>query len=379
MSEVTRIWIVAGEESGDTYGARLASALREARPGLTVAGMGGQAMASAGVDLLVDSTELAIVGLVEVVKHLPRIRHAFRTLLRSAVRERPSAVVLIDYPGFNIRLARRLHALGIPLVYYVSPQVWAWKKGRRHRVAAAVDKLLCIFPFEPEVYSDTPLDVEFVGHPLLEILAEVRDSSVRREPNRVLLLPGSRLSELERLLEPLVATARDLKRRRPELSFVLAQPREKLACWVRERIALLDPGGEADIAVDVGRTHYWMQRASAGIAASGTVTVEAAILGLPLVVVYRLHWFTYLLARLIVKLPYFTMVNLVAGWEVYEEFAQGGVRPSRLIPALEALLPGGGRCATVEAGMAETVAKLGGGGRVSKLAAERVLAVADGG
>jgi lipid-A-disaccharide synthase len=379
VSTASTIWIIAGEESGDVYGARLAQALAAARPGVTLRGMGGRQMAAAGVDLLVDSTELAIVGLVEVIRHLPTIRQAFSVLLRSAAEARPDAVVLIDYPGFNIRLASRLHAMGIPVVYYVSPQVWAWKKGRRHRIAATVDKLLCIFPFEPDVYSDTPLDVEFIGHPLLEILAEKRDERLVREPDTVLLLPGSRRSELERLLEPFIATARELARQRPSLRFVLTQPREALAQFARERISSLDSEEDLDIRVEVGRTHEWMQRASAGLAASGTVTVEAAILGLPLVVAYRLHWLTYLLARMIVKLPYFTMVNLVAGREVFAEFSQGSVNAGTLSAALGAILPGGSRREQVLAGLTETVALLGGGGQVSALAAARVLAVADGG
>ena len=358
------------------YGARLARALRALRPGVTLEGMGSGEMAAAGVNLLVDSTELGIVGLVEVFRHLPVIRRAFAALLGRAAETRPDAVVLIDYPGFNLRLAKRLHAMGIRVVYYVSPQVWAWKKGRRFRLAAAVDKLLCIFPFEPEVYADTDLEVEFIGHPLLEILGEEQDGAIERDPNLVLLLPGSRGAELDRLLGPFLDTARILKRARPELCFVLAQPREGLAEVARSRLRAVDPEGALGITVEVGGTHEWMQRAAAGLAASGTVTVEAAILGLPLVVAYRVHWFTAMLYHLVVKLPYFTMVNLVAEREVYQEFSQGEVRADILAPALQAVLPGGRRREEVLAGMDAAVRLLGVGRQVSRQAAERVLEVA---
>jgi lipid-A-disaccharide synthase len=371
-----RIWIIAGEESGDAYGALLATELQHLRPCLALSGMGGRAMAAAGVELLIDSSELGVVGFVEVFRHLGTFVRALSALVERAARERPLAVVLIDYPGFNLRLAKRLHALGIPVVYYVSPQVWAWKRGRRHRLAAWCRRLLCIFPFEPACYADTGLDVRFVGHPLLEVLATEREPDVVRDPNLVLLLPGSRRAEVERLLPTMLATAAELQRRRPGLHFVLPVPRAAVAAVAQRCLASQGASGIADVRIEVGRTRHWMQHASAGLAASGTVTMEAAILGLPLVSVYRLSWLTYLLARLVVRgVPFFTIVNLVAGREVYSEFLQGEVTVERLLPAVEALLPGGSRRDEVLRGMAAAVAVLGPGGGVSALAAALVLEV----
>lgn len=373
------IWIIAGEESGDAYGARLAAELQRLRPGLAVRGMGGRAMAAAGVELLIDSSELGVVGFVEVFRHLGVFLEALAALARRAAAERPAAVVLIDYPGFNLRLARRLHGLGIPVVYYVSPQVWAWKRGRRHRIAAWCRRLLCIFPFEPGCYADTGLDVRFIGHPLLEILAAEREPGAVRDPGLVLLLPGSRRAEVERLLPPMLETACQLHRRNPGLRFVVPLPREAIARVARDCLARRDAASLPELRIEVGQTRHWMQVASAGLAASGTVTMEAAILGLPLVSVYRLSWLTYALARLVVRgVPFFTIVNLVAGREVYQEFLQGHVTAPWLVPAMEAILPGGGRRDEVLAGMAQAVAGLGQGSAVSATAAALVLETADG-
>jgi lipid-A-disaccharide synthase len=368
------IWIVAGEESGDAYGARLARELVRQRPGLVLRGMGGRAMAATGVEILVDSSELGVVGFIEVFRHLGTILRALAVLVEQAERERPAAVVLIDYPGFNLRLARRLHGLGIPVVYYVSPQVWAWKRGRRHQMAAWCRRLLCIFPFEPPHFADTGLEVRFVGHPLLEILAEAREAAAVRDPDLVLLLPGSRRGELERLLPRLLQSAAALRRRQPRLRFVIPLPRPALVEVARRCLHEADPELAAAVSIDVGRTRHWMQVAVAGLATSGTVTMEAAILGLPLVSVYRVSWLTYGLGRLLIHgIRFFTIVNLVADREVFEEFLQGEVRVGRLVPALEAILPGGARREAVLQGMADAVAALGPAGAVSAEAARWVL------
>ena len=213
----------------------------------------------------------------------------------------------------------------------------------------------------------------------VEILAAERDSSAVRDPDLVLLLPGSRRGEVERLLPEMVRTAAELKKRHPQLRFVLPLPRPAVADMARECLARHGSVPGLELPMEVGRTHYWMQRAAAGIAASGTVTMEAAILGLPLVSVYRLAWPSYWLAKLIVRgLRFFTIVNLVAGREVFAEFVQSGVRAERLAPAVEAILPGGARRQEVERGMADAVAALGGAGSVSATAARLVLEAAEG-
>lgn len=365
------VWILAGEASGDLYGARLARAIWKRAESMEIRGMGGQEMQHAGVDCLVDSTELGVVGLVEVLRHYPMFKRIFDGLVRDAAKQRPAAVVLIDYPGFNVRFAKQMHRLGIPVVYYISPQVWAWGKRRIPLLAKLVRRMLVIFPFEPQVYAGTGLDVRFVGHPLVDILESKRQST-ERDPNLVLLLPGSRRSEIERLLPAVVASAQAAKRARPELRCVLSCPRDGIASLVRESLLAL---GAADIEVDCGRTTYWMQRASAGIAASGTVTVQAAILGLPLVVVYRVNWLTYLMARSLIQIEYITMVNLVRQACVFEEFVQAQVRPDAVSAALLRVLPGGDRHESVVQGMRETVARLRTEHDASAAAAVEVLDV----
>ena len=374
------IWIIAGESSGDIYGAELARELMRLRPEVHVKGMGGACMKAAGVDIMVDSTELGVVGIVEVLKSVPFFLGLLRRMAGRAVVERPSAVVLIDYPGFNLRLDERLRRLGIPVVYYISPQVWAWKKGRIPRIARDVSRMLCIFPFEPDVYKGTGLRAEFVGHPLLELLEPYRSMGAARDENLVLLLPGSRSSELRAHMRIFIETAAMLRERHPGLHFAMPLPRERTRDLARRLIAeagLSDRLGDA-LEISVGNARELMARASAGLAASGTVTVEAAILGLPVVVAYRVSWITYQIAVRMVKLPSITIANLVTGRTVYEERLQYDAVPEKMAPALDSILPGGARREEVLAGMAECVRMLGHGGNVSRRVAENVLEVADG-
>ena len=375
-----KIWIMAGEASGDLYGAELARELMAARPGIKIAGMGGVAMKEAGVEIIVDSTELGIVGIAEVFKKIPFFIGLLKKLSRRAAEERPDAVVLIDYPGFNLRFAERLHDSGIRVVYYISPQVWAWKKGRIPKIARNVDRMLCIFPFEPKVYDGTGLDVEFVGHPLLEILKPYREKAgEERDGKLVLLLPGSRSTELKALVGTLVNTATLLLEKDPSLHFAMPLPRERTKTMAQSLIDVMDvPKRTLDaIEISVGNTRELMTRAVAGIAASGTVTVEAAILGLPLVVTYKVNWLSYQIAKRLVKLPYITIANLVTGRGVYEELLQYDAVPQKLADALARILPGGERRGDVVSGIEECVRLLGGESPVSRKVSEKVLEVAE--
>ena len=369
------IWIMAGESSGEAYGALLAERLWEQDADLVIRGMGATAMSEAGVDIIVDSSDLGIIGLVEVLKHYPMFRRIFWGLVERASRERPDAVVLIDYPGFNLRFAKQLHKLGITVIYYISPQVWAWGKRRIPVIAEVVDKMLTIFPFEPEAYAGTELDVEFVGHPLLEVLAPYRERGIEREESTVLLLPGSRRSEVDRMLPVFVETSARLALERPDLNFVVAVPTGSVSGHVRGLLAslVLAVPDCPHIGLVEGETREWLCRASVGIAASGTVTVEAAILGLPLVVAYRLNVLTFALLRRLVKIPYFTMVNLVAEGLVYPEFLQGDANPGTLSRALVQLLPGEPERVGAEEGMALAVSRLAGRSDVCKRAAQAVI------
>lgn len=364
------IWILAGEASGDIYGAELAEALLAANPGVTIKGMGGIKMRNAGVDILVDSTELGVIGFVEVMKMYPTFHKIFNQLVKTAEDEKPDVVITIDYPGFNLRFAKKVHQFGIKTIHYVGPQVWAWGKKRLKTMPNFIDKLMVIFPFEVDVWKDSGIDVEFIGHPLVQSLNRQK-IKVERDKNTVLLLPGSRFSELKRILEPLLKTAVELKKKHPELKFVLSTPREKVRSYVMEQITLMNLNFAINVTCD--DTVEWLQRAGSGIAASGTVTVQAAILGLPLVTVYRLNPLTLMLFRMLIKLPFFTMVNIINDKETYEEFLQSEVKPSLLIPAVERILPGGKRRNEVITGMKEMVNNLGGEKSVSKTAANSIL------
>jgi lipid-A-disaccharide synthase len=369
MNDKAKIWIFAGETSGDLYGARLANELRDlgskAGREVEVAGMGGPEMKKAGVNILVDSTELGVVGLIEVFRHIFTFINIFRFLVNKAKEEKPDAIILIDYPGFNLRFAAQMFRHKIPVIWYISPHVWTWGKKRIPKLAKFCRKMLVIFPFEPEVYAGTGLDTEFVGHPLVDIVQGRRDSSIERDPNTLLLLPGSRAMEVNRLLYPMLETAAVLKKQHPELKFVISVPREKifkLCSGIIDKFRKKNPDAP-EIKIVCGDTAYWQQKAGTGLAASGTVTVESAIAGLPLVVAYKLNFITLLVASMVVRLyrGFFTMVNIIANKPVFEEFLQWHVNAKELSAAVERILPGGERRKQVEQEMQEVVDSISGG------------------
>ncbi len=375
MSDTLNVWLISGETSGDMYGAEIAAGLRKLaaadRRDIRISGMGGIRMREAGVELLADSTELGVVGVAEVVKHLFTFFAIFRRLVRRAECDRPDAVVMIDYPGFNLEFAKAMWKRDIPVIWFVSPQVWTWKKYRIFKLEKYCRKMLVIFPFEVEVYGVTKLDTEFVGHPLLEMVDARRDPAIVRDPDLVLLLPGSRDMEVSRLLVPMLDSAAELVKRRPNLRFVLTAPRPKIyeKCRVICENYRKKHPASPEIDVRLGGTAEFQQRAAAGIAASGTVTVESAIAGLPLVVVYKMNLFTILLAAVLVKLyrGFFTMVNVILNREAFEEFIQYEVKSANIVPALERILPGGSRREQVENDMAELRRELAPGGRNNAL------------
>jgi len=367
---VKKIWILAGESSGDMYGARVGQELRrmaeESKVELALSGMGGKRMIEAGIPVRVDSTELGVIGLFEISKLLFKFIGIFFSLVRAARRERPDVVVLIDYPGFNLLFALAMYFSRIKVVWYVIPQLWAWGKWRKPVLARICKKILVIFPFEEEVFAGTPCPSTFVGHPLTEIIAEKTDPSIKRDPDLFLLLPGSRAMEVTRLLPSMLECVEILHKKHPELKFRLSAAREKMALLSREietKFRKTHPG-LPPVEISCGDNAYCRQAAGTGLAASGTVTVECAISGLPIVVGYRLNWVTILLASLVIKLyrGFFTMTNIIANRVVYPEFLQHHFCPKELIPAIEAFLPGGARRAEVEAGMREVREMLNPGG-----------------
>ena len=373
---------MAGEASGDIYGGALAEELRKrgAANGVEVeiGGMGGPAMAKAQVDRTVDSTELGVVGFLEILKHIFTFIGIFRKLVKTLKAERPDAVILIDYPTFNMLFAKKARKLGIPVIWYVSPHVWVWGKRRIPNLAKLCCKMMVIFPFETEVYASSKLDTEFVGHPLLDMVDARCDKSIVRDKDLVALLPGSRSGEIERLLEPMLATALELHRKHSELKFVITTPREKVAklCGkIMEKFRRKNPD-LPPIPVEIGKTAYYQQAAGTGLAASGTVTVESAIAGLPLTVIYKVNWLSLLIAAVLVKLyrNSFVMPNIIANKKVYDEFLQHQVTAENLVPAVERILPGGSRRDEVIAGMQEVRTLLGDDGIQRRSASERAAA-----
>jgi lipid-A-disaccharide synthase len=369
-----RLLVSCGEPSGDLYAGELVRHLRAQVPELDVFGLGGDRLRAQGAQLVADVGELAVVGLAEVVRHLPRLRGVFRRLLAEVDRERPALAVLVDYAGFNLRLARALHARGIPVVYYVSPQIWAWRRGRMRAVKRYVSQMLVIFPFEEAFYREAGVRATFVGHPLVELVRPAADARAflaahGLDPARpvLALLPGSRRQEIAYNLPPIAGALRLLRRERPELQAALA-----VAPGLDASVFDAALGG-IEVARIVGETHALMGAATAGIVASGTATVEAALLDLPSVVVYRVSPLSYALGRRFVHVPHYAMANLIAGRRVLPELIQGEFRPETVAAEAGLLLDSPERRAAVKQGLAEVRQRLGGPG-ASARAAEEVRA-----
>jgi lipid-A-disaccharide synthase len=378
------VLISAGDASGELHAAALAEELRRRAPGVRLFGLGGPAMEKAGVELVVPQHELAVGGLVEVLMDLPRIVSAWRRMNRALVRRRPDLVILVDSPDFNLPFAKRAKRRGVPVLYYVSPQVWAWRQGRVRRIAARVDRLAVIFPFEPDVYAGTGLAVDFVGHPLLDRLtplatrerADVRRAlSLAADRPLVLLLPGSRRNEVRRTLPLQLAAARALHVRDPRVAFAIAVAPSIAREAIDEAIAAETLPALLDLTVIEGRTHEAIRAADVALAKPGTVTLEVALLGTPLVVTTRVNPFTAWLIRRLVHVSSYTMPNLIAGRAVGPEFLQEEAEPDRIAEALSRLLSGPDREAQLQA-LGELPEALGGGGaarRAADIAQEMAL------
>jgi lipid-A-disaccharide synthase len=343
------IFISAGEASGEHYGALLAGALQKqlAASGQTAGffGMGGERMAAAGVECFVRSEEMAVMGLTEVVRHLPRIWREYRRLKQSIRDRRPSVAVLIDFPEIHFRLAKELHRLGVPVVYFVSPQLWAWKKHRIKLVRKYIDKMLVIFPFEEPFYREQGVQAEFVGHPLAELpLPAISRAQFAAENGLDLaktwigLLPGSRPKEIRDHLPEILRAAQMLA---DSFEFVIPLA-PTLNAAQRNEVQLLVQnygGGVAVRLVDDARAALFHARVS--IVASGTATVEAALIGNPFVVVYHVSPLTYAIAKRVVKVPHVAMANLIAGKRVVPELIQSDFTAANIVREIGALLPEG--------------------------------------
>lgn len=363
------VMIVAGEASGDLHGANLVRAMRELRPELRFTGMGGIELERAGVELLCDAAKIAVVGAFEILSHLGDILNARRALIKRMRAQRPGLLILIDYPDFNLLLAKQAKKLGIPVYYYISPQIWAWRKSRVHKIARLTDRVAVILPFEQAFYAKYSYAVDFVGHPLLDsVRPQKNPEQFRRElgiePDQRLigLLPGSRGKEIVSLLPDFLAAAALLAEKQPKLSFLLPQaPTIDLALLAAH--GLTQAQQQLDIRVVTEDRYSMMAACDAAVAASGTVLLELAILGVPTVATYRVSPPTFFLARILIRgLRFFSLVNLIAEREIIPELLQDAVTPQRIAQELEPLIaPTPQRIAMIK-GFGEVCRRLGGPG-----------------
>jgi lipid-A-disaccharide synthase len=376
---MTDIMISCGEASGDLYAGALVEELRRAEPGARVFGFGGDRLAAAGAELIGDYRGHTVTGLVEVIKHLPGTYRLYRQLVAAARERRPDVFVAIDFPDFNFKLGQAIHALGIPVVYYISPQLWAWRPGRLRTMKAFVDRVLPIFPFEEKVYRDAGIPVEFVGHPLID-LATARDDratflrglGLRGDAPTVALLPGSRPNELREILPDLVAAARLVRRDVPGVQFVLARAPHLADDLLEPAIRATRDADALPLAMVEGRADDVLASADVVLTASGTATVQTALHERPMVIVYRLSKLTYAIGRPFVKIDTFGMVNLVADRKIAPELIQDDFTPEAAAREIVTLLTDEqARSRMIEA-IRDVKRKLGGPG-ASRRAAEAIL------
>jgi lipid-A-disaccharide synthase len=371
----TRLLLSCGEPSGDLYAGALTRELRAIDPGLTIAGLGGPEFAASGGRLIDDYRGLSVTGLTEAIAKLPRSWLTLRRLVASAARDRPDALVVIDFPDFNLPLARRIKRLGIPVVYYVSPQIWAWRPRRLKTIREIADLMLVIFPFEEKIYRDAGVPVEFVGHPLVDLAkaAEPKEEFRRRhalspDAPTIAILPGSRPNEVSRILPTLVAAAERIRARVAGAQFVIARaPSLDDHLFDAVRTAPFAP-----MALVEGDTDGVLAAADLALTASGTATVQTALHDTPMVVVYRLSPLTYRLGRPLVSLDTFGMVNLIAGEKIVPELIQDAFTPDAVADEAVSMLTDAARAARIRSGLARVRERLGAPG-ASRRAAEAIL------
>ncbi len=374
-----KLYLVAGEASGDGHGAELMKALLEVMPDVKFYGAGGPKMAKLAQESFCEWTEHAVIGIVDVLRNYGYFRKQMDRMLDEVIKMAPEAVVFIDYPGFNLRLASGLRKRGYlgKLIFYISPQVWAWNRGRIPKMAKYLDLMLCIFPFEEALYEESGLKAKFVGHPLLDALPE-KILPVDREKKRVGIFPGSRLREVRKNLPVMLETARELRKTDPELRFLVVGAREKLKA---EMEAMLQEEDTGSVELVIGQSDEAMQRVWAAMLASGTATMEAAFFGMPFVLVYRVSWLTYWPAKWLIRVKWIGMVNILAGREIVKEFIQQEATVENLVPEMKTLLEDETKRAQVVHDLKQVIDGLGVGGaseRAAQAIAEEVRGKAHG-
>jgi lipid-A-disaccharide synthase len=373
-----RVLLSCGEASGELYAAELVRELVELDPRVHCFGLGGDRLREAGAEILVELRDISVIGLVEVLGKLPALKKALSTLVEAASDRRPDVAVLIDFSGFNLRLSNRLKALGIPVVYYVSPQVWAWRRGRLKTIRRNVEKMLVILPFEESFYRDAGIAVEFVGHPLVDLVRSREDRptffhrlGLDASQPLVAIMPGSRPREIELHLPVLAEAIRRMHARRPDLQFVLLK-----APTIEGSVVAAGLGETASsVHVQSEAVYEGLSHADVAIVASGTATVEAALCGTPMVVVYRVGGLSYRLGKPFVRVPHYAMVNLIAERALVPELIQEDMTGERVVAETLRLIEDPEAADSMRRGLQEVKARLGGGG-ASRKAAQEVMSLA---
>ena len=374
---MTRILISAGEASGDIHAAAVTAAIKKIDSSAEVFGMGGDALRNAGGEVLFDIKDHGVMGFIEVLKKLPdlfKLRDDFEKVMDE---RKPDCLITVDYPGFNMKLAKLAHDKGIPVVSYIAPSAWAWHKSRAKKVAKIVDKVACIFPFEYDVYKEAGAPVEFVGHPLVDIVKpkmsqeEAMAFAGKEEGKKlILLMPGSRLMEIEKMLPTLLEAAKLIKKQLPEVSFVMPRAGTIPISLLEEKIK----ASGLEVKITEGNNYDLFSVADLALATSGTVTLEAALCGLGSVIVYKTNPVTYFIAKLVVNIPHIGLPNIVAAKSVLPELIQNDFTPAKVAQEALALLESE-RNAKMKEDLAYVKERLGKPGAVGRVA-ELVLKIA---
>ncbi len=340
-TESPNFLIIAGEHSGDIHGAKLAKELKVRIPKCNIFGIGGDLMAEEGVDLLYPVEKMAVLGFTEVIRHIPFFKEVMEKLVNETEKRKPAVVILIDYPGFNIRFAqkiRKLYPAEMKILYYISPQVWAWKKGRIKTLAKNLDSMAVVLPFEVDVYKDTGLNVKFVGHPLIEVVKPVSEKAVFRKnvgvddtAKLIGLLPGSRKQEIERHLPVMLEAFSILKEKFPGMKAVIGKP----GLIEKDFYSNFSSSGMGNDVILSDETYEIMHHADFIITSSGTATLETAMAGTPMCIIYKMSGITFFIARRVVTLPFIGLANIVLDEKVVPELIQKDASPEKIAETAE--------------------------------------------
>jgi len=368
-----KLFIVAGEESSDLHAANLYLSIKALSPDIQAFGLGGRRMEAAGVKLLEDMANHAVIGFWEVLKKYSYFKRVMDTSVQWIKDNKPDAIILVDSPGFNLRLAKQIQGLGIPIIYYICPQVWAWGKKRIQEIEKHIDKMMVILPFETEIFSGKKPETVFVGHPLLDIMKINKtrqvlcsESNLKVDSPLITFLPGSRHQEIEHHLPVMFAAGEIIHHQNPEAQFVLVLANPRFLARVQEMAA----SHSYKVTIATEDKYDWRAASDVAMVCSGTATLETAILGVPMVIVYRVAWMTYFLARLLIKIPYIGLANVVAEKKIVPELIQHDLTPQNLANEIMGLLQDKDKYSVMKNEFAIVRHKLGDSGASEKAARE---------